>query len=290
MPSFYEFFAGGGMARAGLGDGWDCLFANDIDEKKGASYGRNWGSEHLMIQDVGALTTDDVPGRADVTWASFPCQDLSLAGAYVGLKGRRSGTFWAFWQLMETLVREGRAPSVVVLENVCGALTSHGGEDFAAITTALASAGYRFGAVVMDAVHFVPQSRPRLFIIAIDETISPPPGLTSSRAAAVWHPSNLIDAYERLSSRLKAAWLWWNIPVPPPRQTTFSDILEDQPGGVTWHTDAETNRLLSMMSPLNREKVENAKRSKTAYGRRHLQADTCRRRRYSATTGRNPFR
>jgi DNA (cytosine-5)-methyltransferase 1 len=30
MPSFYEFFAGGGMVRAGLGKSWDCLFANDI--------------------------------------------------------------------------------------------------------------------------------------------------------------------------------------------------------------------------------------------------------------------
>lgn len=35
---FYEFFAGGGMARAGLGAGWECLFANDIDSKKAASY------------------------------------------------------------------------------------------------------------------------------------------------------------------------------------------------------------------------------------------------------------
>jgi DNA (cytosine-5)-methyltransferase 1 len=37
MRSYYEFFAGGGMARAGLGQEWTCLFANDIDAKK-ASY------------------------------------------------------------------------------------------------------------------------------------------------------------------------------------------------------------------------------------------------------------
>ena len=35
MSGFYEFFAGGGMVRAGLGPGWSCLFANDIDPKKG---------------------------------------------------------------------------------------------------------------------------------------------------------------------------------------------------------------------------------------------------------------
>lgn len=34
MALFYEFFAGGGMARAGLGEGWRCMFANDFGPKK----------------------------------------------------------------------------------------------------------------------------------------------------------------------------------------------------------------------------------------------------------------
>jgi DNA (cytosine-5)-methyltransferase 1 len=127
MQSYYEFFAGGGMARAGLGEEWTCLFANDIDIKKGASYAANWGSEHLKIGDVSALTTKDLPGAADLAWASFPCQDLSLAGAGAGLDGEPSGTFWPFWSLVQKLGKEDRAPSLVVLENVCGALASHGG-------------------------------------------------------------------------------------------------------------------------------------------------------------------
>ena len=45
--TFYEFFAGAGMARAGLGDRWRCLFANDFDHKKAATYRRNWSAEHL---------------------------------------------------------------------------------------------------------------------------------------------------------------------------------------------------------------------------------------------------
>lgn len=100
MPSYYEFFAGGGMARAGLGPDWSCVFANDIDEKKGAAYKANWGAEHLKIADVASLTTGTLPGRADLAWASFPCQDLSLAGAGAGLEGYRSGTFWPFWKLV----------------------------------------------------------------------------------------------------------------------------------------------------------------------------------------------
>ena len=62
MPSFYEFFAGGGMVRAGLGEEWECLFANDIDAKKAASYAANWGDGHLKIADVGALTAASLRG------------------------------------------------------------------------------------------------------------------------------------------------------------------------------------------------------------------------------------
>lgn len=159
--TFYEFFCGGGMARAGLGTPWLCTFANDFDAKKALSYEANWGPDQLKICDVASLRPTDLPGQADLAWASFPCQDLSLAGNGAGLEGGRSGTFWSFWTQIKSLASERRAPSIVALENVCGALTSHEGKDFAAIGSALAEAGYRYGAVVVDAAHFVPQSRPR---------------------------------------------------------------------------------------------------------------------------------
>ena len=100
------------MVRAGLGPRWSCLFANDIDLKKAASYARNWGESELRLADVAELTTKDLPGVANLAWASFPCQDLSLAGSGAGLRGERSGTFWPFWNLMEELADEGRAPLV----------------------------------------------------------------------------------------------------------------------------------------------------------------------------------
>ena len=129
-PTFYEFFAGAGMARAGLGAKWRCVFSNEFDVKKSGVYRKNWKTpDVLKVADVGTLTTADVPGVADLAWASFPCQDLSLAGAGAGLKGDRSGTFWPFWRLMQGLIEEGRAPKLIVLENVCGTLTSHGGKD-----------------------------------------------------------------------------------------------------------------------------------------------------------------
>src|SRR5580704_18049077 len=122
-PSFYEFFAGGGMVRAGLGPEWRCIFANDFDHKKSRIYMENWGEGELRTADVSTLTTKDIPGSANLAWASFPCQDLSLAGGSAGLKGDRSGTFRPFWNLMKGMTDEDRAPRVIVLENVCGTLT-----------------------------------------------------------------------------------------------------------------------------------------------------------------------
>ena len=103
MPTFYEFFAGGGMARSGLGEAWDCVFANDFSEQKAMSYRANWGGDHLVVEDINKITSANLPGHADLAWASFPCQDLSLAGIGAGLKGARSGTFWGFLRVIQEL-------------------------------------------------------------------------------------------------------------------------------------------------------------------------------------------
>jgi DNA (cytosine-5)-methyltransferase 1 len=144
-PTFYEFFAGGGMVCLGLGEDWRCVFANDIDPKKCASYAANFGRGHMRVCGVAALTTADLPGRADLCWTSPPCQDVSLAGDRAGLAGERSGAFWPFMKLMQGLRPEGRAPRLIVIENVTGLLTSHGGKDFDAICAALAACDYRVG-------------------------------------------------------------------------------------------------------------------------------------------------
>ncbi|AEY69545.1 cytosine methyltransferase [Burkholderia phage vB_BceS_AH2] len=261
MLKFYEFFAGGGMARAGLGQGWQCLFANDFDHKKGKAYCTNWGDQELKVADVGSLAPKDLPGSAHLVWASFPCQDLSLAGAGAGLKGERSGTFWPFWKLMKATMADGRAPEIIVLENVCGTLTSHGGKDFATICGALQQASYRFGALIIDAELFVPQSRPRLFIVAVREDVFIPEELLSAQPYDPWHTRALQNAQGKLPPKSRANWIWWHLPEPPRRNTTFADIIEENPQGVEWHTREETARLLRMMSDINRAKVNLAKQS-----------------------------
>lgn len=260
MPKFYEFFAGGGMARAGLGTGWNCLFANDFDFKKARVYEDNWGKGVLRVSDVGLLSTSDLPGKAELIWGSFPCQDLSLAGGGAGLRGERSGTFWPFWRLVQALSNEGRGPKIIVLENVCGTLTSHGGTDFSTICSAFEQEDYRFGAVVVDAALFVPQSRPRLFVIGVKKGVEAPPWIVGG-PSIVWHSRALRTAFEGLPTKAKENWVWWNIPEPSRRGSRFADLIEDEPEGVSWHTTLETRNLLSMMTPINLAKIENAKRA-----------------------------
>ncbi len=262
-PTFYEFFAGGGMARAGLGDGWQCLFANDIDAKKGLSYQLNWGTDgELKIADVGAISPTELPGCADLVWGSFPCQDLSLAGVGAGLSGERSGTFYPFWRVVQGLIDSGRAPKIVALENVCGTLTSHDGRDFAAICDTLVTAGYRVGALVIDAALLLPQSRPRLFIIGVHQAVQIDPSLLAPGPIEPFHTRRLCIAANGLSEHVLRNWLWWNIPTPPRRNIVFADIIEANPESVKWHTAQETKRLLDLMSPVNLAKLTAAKRAK----------------------------
>jgi DNA (cytosine-5)-methyltransferase 1 len=256
---FYEFFAGGGMARAGLGSEWTCLFANEIDEKKAVTYAGHWGAANLLIRDVARVKASQLPGIADLAWASFPCQDLSLAGSGAGLQGERSGTFWPFWKLMKRLIAENRAPKTIVLENVCGALTSHEGKDFNAIADAFAKAKYAFGALVIDAALFVPQSRPRLFVVATRLLENIPAALLASGPTS-FHSPALVTAYDRLPAPTKQWWKWWGLPRPAYRNTVFADIIEEEPTTIRWHSHEQTQAILNLMSDLNRKKVRNAQR------------------------------
>jgi DNA (cytosine-5)-methyltransferase 1 len=270
MPkrTYLEFFAGGGMARAGLGDSWNCLFANDFDQIKVETYEANWGTGEIAHRDVASLALSDLPADVvDLVWASFPCQDLSLAGSYRGLGqerdkvATRSGTFWPFWKLIRGLAQGGRAPRAIVLENVYGCLRSRKGRDFASIASALIELDYRFGAAVVDAAHFVPQSRPRVFFLAFRGDQSIPASLSAERPQEIWHPAALAEAYDGIPPAAKRNWIWWNISQPLARNSTFADLMEEAPTTVKWHAAAHTNYILNLMSPLNRQKVSEAIRS-----------------------------
>ena len=261
--TFYEFFAGGGLARLGLGDGWACAFANDFDGAKTAAYRANFrdAAAHLREGDVWALSAVDLPGRADLAWASSPCQDFSLAGARAGLAGGRSSAVLGFWRLVEQLAAEGRAPRTIVIENVVGLLTSHGGGDFAALAAALAAQGYRFGALEIDAAHLLPQSRPRVFVVATRE---PPPAPLIGDSP--FHTRAVRAAAATLPPALAQRWIWWRLAAPPARNADLAAVLEADEA-VTWHPPERTARWLSLMAPLHRARLEaRAERAERSVG------------------------
>lgn len=248
------------MARLGLGKEWNCIFSNEWSEKKAAIYRQVFGDTELRVCDVADLTANDLPGFPTLAWASFPCQDLSLAGNGAGLAGKRSGTFRPFWKLMLDLFRLGRQPQIIVLENVVGTLTSHGGKDFNALVTALSSANYRIGAMVIDASRFLPQSRPRLFIIGVQRDRIIPSELTLATSAGPWHTKSLCSAVKRLPAKVRDLWVWWNLPLPTEKIESFADLIEDEPVGVRWHSPTETRHILGLMSELHRKKVREAQK------------------------------
>jgi len=264
-PSFYEFFAGGGMARLGLGPEWECLFANEWSQKKAESYRLNFApASELKIEDIWKLSVADMPGRPDLAWASFPCQDLSLAGNGAGLDGSRSGTLVKFWGLLRDLARDNRGVPIIALENVTGALTSNEGRDFQTMAELASDAGYRFGAIVIDAARFVPQSRPRLFFVAVSECLTVPPAHQLRDQSDDWFNSRLQAAVSSLSPALKERWIWWALPRAPKIAGSLNDVIEFDGASLTWNSPEETRRMLGMMSESNAAKVRKAQ----AYGKR----------------------
>ena len=169
---------------------------------------------------------------------------------------------------MRKLAREQRSPDIIVLENVAGAISSDGGRDFLAILNALSSENYDFGPLVIDAALFLPQSRPRLFIVAVRSEGLILPDSTRTCPQRPFHTEALEDAFDQAPAAIRKRWHWWKLPRPPERTSVLSDLIEGHPIGVEWHTAAETGKLLAMMSPVNRRKIEAAKLS----GRRSVGA------------------
>lgn len=248
-----EFFSGIGLMRIGLEhQGWSLRFANDIDAQKCQIYRDHFNDadEHLVEGDIHKLDVASIP-RVTLATASFPCNDLSLAGARKGLIGEHSSAFWGFVEILEKMGAE--KPPLVLLENVAGFLTSHGGSDFKDALLALNKLGYRVDAIILDASRFVPQSRQRLFVIGIDkryleaEVVNEQLQLFESDA----RPKALADFILKHNEID-----WHNRPLPsqPRRTTSLIDILDDIPHDSNlWWNRERTEYLYNQMSPRHKE-------------------------------------
>ena len=240
---FLEFFAGAGLVRLALEPEWRCVWANDVSAKKAEVYRANFGEAEFRLDDVARVKADELPDAA-LAWASFPCQDLSLAGWRRGISAPRSGTFWEFWRLMREM--GARRPRLIVLENVVGLLY---GDNFSGLCEALAALDLRFGAMVIDAKWFLPQSRPRVFLVAVDAAVDVA-GKSGPEDSGPGKPGGLRHAWEALPDSLKERWVWWRLPEPagPARRLDRVDH-PDQRRRAGLVRRGEVERLCGMMTP-----------------------------------------
>lgn len=255
-PYWAEFFAGGGMARAGLGSQWNCVFANDLDPHKLSSYRSNWDAEHLIPGDIAAVSPELIPDSLDLAWASTPCQNFSSAGLGNGLLGNYSSAFLTWWNLIQTKQLTYAHPKLIVLENVRGLLKSRKGEDFRTLAESFAKAGYSFGVMLLDAVHFLPQSRPRIFIVAVREDQHIPNFLYNNIPNPTWHPSDLVEAVANLPTFIRDRHIWWEMPIPSQPRANLAALLEND--ATHWHSLSQTQKLLESMSPSHCNKIRTA--------------------------------
>ena len=237
--SFCEFFAGIGLVGAALRpSGWACVYANDIEPRKRELYEAHFGpAPHYKLTDVWDTerVVGDIAGRPFLATASFPCTDLSLAGHWRGLAGAESSAYFGFVKVLDAL--GDRRPPLVLLENVPGFLTANGGRDFPAAVRLLGELGYWVDAFILDAKRFVPQSRPRLFIVAANEGLRSPlivrrqAGLFGSTdwrdavdAAAALRPASLLRAIER--TPLPTGWFTLPLRPPVPVEYRLADAID----------------------------------------------------------------
>ena len=244
-----EFFAGIGLVRFALErHGWRVDFANDIDPKKADMYRANWANDnHLQIGDIHAIKADDVPTCGLFT-ASFPCNDLSIAGRWEGLQGKESSSFWGLIRIIRKMGE--RKPPLVMLENVVGFLMSYGGRDFEKALLAINELGYTVDALILNAIHWVPQSRPRLFVLARRDDGQERRSCTLVSNA---RPESLVDF---INNHPNIRWEIRDVPPLPPARARLADIVEDlSDNDPHWWNEERTEYFMEQMSKKHAEQA-----------------------------------
>lgn len=250
-----EFFAGIGLVRLGLETaGLSVVWANDLSAVKQKLYAGQFDDRHFHLKDVRAVTGAEIPD-VELATASFPCTDLSLAGYRRGLVGEHSGLFWEFVRVLREMGE--RRPRMVLIENVIGFLTSRGGEDLRVALAALNELGYWCDILTIDARHFVPQSRPRLFIVASCEPLSKAdsvvPSLIRSEAAVRFAREYALPRHGRPGLLLHSP----AIAIPVRTAQTLADLVErlDENDPRWWNAD-RVDAFLAQLSPLQRGRLD----------------------------------
>lgn len=174
--SFIDLFAGIGGCRLGFEqNGGRCVYTSEWDKNCLRTYQENFHVDHEIAGDITKVAESDIPDH-DVLLAGFPCQPFSIAGVSKkkslgrehGFMCEAQGTL--FFDIARIL--EAKRPRAFLLENVKNLKSHDKGRTFEVIMGTLRNdLGYDVYAHVIDAQHFVPQHRERVFIVGFREPV-----------------------------------------------------------------------------------------------------------------------
>lgn len=173
--TFIDLFAGIGGLRKGFESiGGRCVFTSEWDKYSQQTYRANFpDDDHPIAGDIRAIEAEDIPEH-DVLLAGFPCQPFSLAGVSKKNSLKRPHGFQCDVQgtLFFDVARiiQHHKPKAFLLENVKNLRSHDGGRTFEIIMKTLREdLGYQVTAEIVDARHWVPQHRERIFIVGFRE-------------------------------------------------------------------------------------------------------------------------
>jgi DNA (cytosine-5)-methyltransferase 1 len=179
--TFVELFAGIGGFRLGLeAIGGRCVMSSEMNAAAANIFRQHFddGDEEILIEgDILDVANNDFADEFTMLTGGFPCQPFSTRGNQGGLHDDRG-------QLYQELVRvlTVKQPACFMFENVAGLVTLNGGKRgrrekegvetefatggvFETILQAFRNCGYDVHWKIVNARHFVPQYRERVYIV-----------------------------------------------------------------------------------------------------------------------------
>jgi DNA (cytosine-5)-methyltransferase 1 len=248
-----DFFAGMGLVSLALSNnGWEIGYALDHSGLKRRMYEHHFGVGHYHQDDIKDVHGKDLP-QVTLAHASFPCTDTSVAGSRGGLDTGESSTFWQFVRILAEMGDQAKPgkPPFLLIENVEGFLTSGNGNDLRSAIKALNDLGYTTDLLLINASHFVPQSRVRLFII----------GMLGVKARELQFAGVLLNSLsdvrpEKIRNFINnnddLSWFINDLPKLPERLTTFEDIIDQQ---AVWWPKERAYYLFSQMFERHKREI-----------------------------------
>jgi DNA (cytosine-5)-methyltransferase 1 len=174
---FIDLFAGIGGFRIGMTmNGGECVFTSEWDRFAQKTYSAWFGETHIHgdINDPALDLATGIPDH-DVLCAGFPCQPFSIAGVSKkrslgkadGFEDEKQGNL--FFRICDVI--DAKRPPVLLLENVKNLRSHDGGNTWRVISESLERRNYLLHWRLIDAKHWVPQHRERIFIVGFDREV-----------------------------------------------------------------------------------------------------------------------